>query len=294
MKCPICQHNDIETIYEDYIRDGAAGNLTNNKYIMYQCKECLVIWHDIKENNIDKFYESSEYRMRMENNADFEFYSEHHDTEVLEKLEYTGTGLFRNRVVADIGCGGGSFLDFLSGVASEIIAIEPSEIYQKGLSKKGYKVYSYAKLALNNYKNKIDIVTSFDVIEHVENPLLFMQEIYGLLGDGGCAIIGTPSDAPIMRKLLGKVYEKFLFNYQHPWVFSQKNFELICYKAGFKHVKIEQKQRYGISNFITWLNEKQPKGHVEFDFISETMDNTWKRELESMCVADYLVVYLQK
>lgn len=55
---------------------------------------------------------------------------------------------------------------------------------------------------------KVEVVTSFDVIEHVENPRKFIKEVYELLAPNGTAIIGTPTDAPIMRELLGEVYEK--------------------------------------------------------------------------------------
>ena len=38
----------------------------------------------------------------------------------------------RNKIVADIGCGAGSFSDHISGLAEKIIAIEPTVMYQKG------------------------------------------------------------------------------------------------------------------------------------------------------------------
>ena len=82
------------------------------------------------------------------------------------------------------------------------------------MKSKGYHTYAYAKDAKTDWKNKIDIITSFDVIEHVKDPRIYLKEVFELLSEDGQAIIGTPTDAPIMRRLLGKIYEmKLLWTY---------------------------------------------------------------------------------
>lgn len=294
MNCKLCNGNKVNIIYDDYIRNGAVGRLTPVKYKMYQCSECNTIWHDNKEGSNTEFYESEEYRSQLENTADIKDYYRLHDMEVLEKLEYTGTDIYREKVVCDIGCGGGSFLDFVSNVAREIIAIEPSQNYRNSLDKKGYITFPYATEANKKYAGKVDVVTSFDVIEHVDSPYEFMKDTYELLNSGGQAIIGTPSDAPILRNLLGKEYEQFLFSFQHPWIIGDKGFEKICKEAGFVNVRIEQKQRYGLANTMEWLRNRKPKGHIKYDFINSTMEEMYKRELENIKCADYLIAYVQK
>ncbi len=295
MKCLICGCTEDEVIYDDYIRDGAPGTLTSMKYKMHQCKQCHTIWHETdKQENLD-YYQSAEYRNKLENSTEISSYYHLHDKEVLEKLQYTGTELFRNAKVADIGCAGGSFLDFVSGAANEIIAIEPSEVYRKHLSAKGYHTYAYAKEALTDYSERVDVVTSFDVIEHVDNPVEFMKDVYDLLKDGGKAVIGTPSDCPIMRELMGKEYEqKLLFSFQHPWILSKESFAMCCENAGFHKVSIVPKQRYGLSNVLFWLKEREPRGHCKYNFISETLDRVYQTEVEAKELADYLVAYVEK
>lgn len=295
MNCKICGSENCGIIYDDYIRDGAVETLTNQKYKMYQCGECGVIWHDINEKENAEFYQSEKYRLSLENDSAVGHYYELHDWEVLEKLQYTGTDIFRDKTVADIGCGGGSFLDFVSGVAAKTVGIEPSKLYKEQLALKGHDAYMYASQARENYAGKIDVVTSFDVIEHVDSPHLFLQDVYELLKDGGQAVIGTPSDAPVMRQLLGKVYEqRLLYSFQHPWILSEKSYARICEEAGFSEIKIVQKQRYGIGNMVSWLLNKRPMGHCSFEFISETLDISYKKEIEAAGMADYLIAYLRK
>ncbi|MCH4191445.1 MAG: class I SAM-dependent methyltransferase [Butyrivibrio sp.] len=293
MKCKICSSENIKVIYNDYIRNGEVGKITDQKYKMYQCDNCGVIWHDVIPDSNKEYYESEKYRKELENSADIESYYKIHDTEVLEKLNYTGTNIFRHKRVADVGCGGGSFLDFISGVASEVIAIEPSNIYRMGLEKKGYLVTDYSANAVKK-GIEADVVTSFDVIEHVDDPISFLRDIYDLLKKDGTAIVGTPTDAPLLRKFIGHEYEQFLFSYQHPWVLSARAFKLACVKAGFNNVIIEQKQRYGLTNAMMWLRDKKPCGHIQADIISGTLEELFKKCCEEQQSADYIVAYLKK
>lgn len=118
----------------------------------------------------------------------------------------------------------GGFLDYINTVASKVIGIEPTETYRREMTKKGYEVYSYSSDAIPHWKEKVDVIVSFDIIEHVEAPVTFIKEAYELLKEGGLGIIGTPTDASVMRELLGAQYESFLFSTQHPWVLGEGSF----------------------------------------------------------------------
>ncbi len=294
MQCKLCGNTDIEIAYKGQIRDGGLNCYTNNEIEMYKCRRCGVIWHEPIHNS-ETYYESEEYRKSVDLSAETQNYYRLHDKECLDKFQYTGTDIFRDKVVADIGCGGGSFLDFLSGVAKTVIAIEPSEIFRKALREKNYTTYAYAKDAEREYAEKVDVVTSFDVIEHVTDPLEFLQDIHTLLCDNGKAIVGTPTDAPVMRELLGEVYEKkVLFTAQHIWIFSEKSLKDLAIKAGFRDIKVRFVQRYGIENMLGWLITQAPNSRQTFSFVGKTLDATWKGQMEDQKYADYILLYVMK
>jgi 2-polyprenyl-3-methyl-5-hydroxy-6-metoxy-1,4-benzoquinol methylase len=295
MKCKICGSENTDIIYNDLIRDGGLGQYTKKPIKIFQCKNCDVIWHDNEIADVKEYYETEEYRNELEGSSEEEKFYELHDKETLDKLNYTGTTIFRNKVVADIGCGCGAFLDYISGVAREVVAVEPSLKYRNIMSRKGFSTYSYADEAKKLYANKIDVITSFDVIEHVQSPESFIKDVYDLLTAGGKAIIGTPTDAPVMRSLLGKDYEKkLLFSTQHLWILSEKNLRIISEKCGFKNIDIKYYQRYGIDNMLGWLKDKEPKSEIKQKFITETLNNVWKAQLVDNGLADYIVLYLEK
>ena len=296
MKCKICGGKNIKITYNGLIRDGGLGKYTNEPVKMYQCADCDVIWHDRLLNTQD-YYESQEYRKKLEGTSEEKDFYRLHDKETLDKFQYTGTTIFRDKVVADIGCGCGAFLDYLKGVATEIIAIEPSETYRTIMREKGFHTYPYAQdiKAEKKYWGKIDVSTSFDVIEHVESPFDFLKDVYGMLKKGGMAIIGTPTDAPVMRNLLGEIYEKkLLFSTQHLWVLGEKNLRLMAEKIGFSNIVFKYYQRYGIGNMMGWIRDKAPKSTISASFLTNTLDNVWKSQLEEKGLADYIVLYLTK
>lgn len=293
MQCKICGSRKIEITYEGCIRDGKVGNYTKENVSMFKCCTCGTIWHDV-QRKLNTYYETVEYRKSLEGTSDIKDFYKMHDSESMDKFRYTGTEIFRGKVVADIGCGGGAFLDYIYSVAKEVIAIEPSQIYQAEMKKKGFTVFSYAKDALEEYKNCVDVIVSFDCIEHVEFPETFIKEAYELLASGGTALIGTPTDAPVMREMLGTDYESFLFSTQHPWVLGRGSFEVMAEHCGITGYECRFYQRYGLGNCFFWLLNKQPGRHKRYDFISRGMDELWKSELERQELADYIVLKFEK
>lgn len=295
MVCKVCNSKNIKIIYNNSIRNGGIGQYTTQSVPIFQCQNCDVIWHENVLDDTKEYYESTEYRDSLEGNSEEQQFYELHDKESLAKFEYTGTTVFRNKTVADIGCGCGAFLDFIKGVAKKVIAVEPSAVYRAVMNRKGFYTYPYAKEALKDFKNQVDVVTSFDVIEHVEEPEQFLREIFELLSENGQAIIGTPTDTPIMRALLGEVYEKkILFSTQHLWIFSEKNLQMLAEKAGFSSVQMKCFQRYGMENLLGWLKDKEPNSEINSDMVSITLNSVWKAQCGEKGTGDYIVLYLKK
>lgn len=294
MKCKLCNGQDVGVTWHGYIRDGKVGNLYKNKVCMYKCNDCGTIWHESLQKDSSLYYESEEYRKSLEGTSEIGDFYRMHDGESFDKFLYTGTEIFRDKTVADVGCGGGAFLDYINTVAQNVIAIEPSFLYRNEMKKKGYTTFAYSAEALEDYREKIDVVVSFDVIEHVENPTEFIEEIFELLSVNGKAYIGTPTDAPVMRELLGKDYESFLFSTQHPWVLCKGSFEVIAKMCSITKWSCNYYQRYGLGNLIYWLLNKKPGKHKKYEFISKGMDEHWKAELEEKEMSDYIVFEFSK
>lgn len=292
MRCKLCSSSEVSVDYCGSIRLGMAAGYTEEDVTIYRCRGCGVLWHEYPLP--EDYYKSEEYRKAVEGDSDPENYFLRHDCEVLPKLKFTGTDIYRSKTVADIGCGGGSFLDFLSGVAETTIAVEPSETYRNSLAKRGHRCYAYTAHALTDFGGQADVATSFDVIEHVNEPLPFLKEIHSLLKPGGKLVVGTPTDYPILRRLVGKPFERFIFNANHPWVFDEKSLTYLLKEAGFEEISIKQTYRFGIGNVLSWLATQEPHGDIKYDEIPTVVDKVWKTAMKEQGMGEYLVAYAQK
>jgi len=292
-KCVICGNSEFIDVYKGPIRDGSFERKIGSSRV-YRCAKCDIC--RIPETDCFKQngYESELYREEMNQGLSVREFYEHADPIQIYHLESFWPFSYRNKVVADIGCGAGSFVDHISGLTSEILAVEPTKMYHKSLTDRGYKVFSYAHDALKEYKEKVDIVVSFQVIEHVEDPVLFLKEIFSLLKKDGILILATPNRNDILMKLLPDLFPSFFYRSQHRWYFNEKSLRHCIEKSGFSIVDIKQKHTFGLSNAFAWLRDKKPKGNVTMEGINQSVDTLWKDYLETSKQADTVFVMAQK
>jgi SAM-dependent methyltransferase len=217
-----------------------------------------------------------------------------HDGETLGKLDCTGTAVYRGKLFMDVGCGGGGYADFVRGVARQVVLVEPNASFASQLREAGHEVFAYPEDALGKYCGKIELLASFDVIEHVAVPQGFLNAIHSLLAPGGQAFVGTPTDYPVLRGLLGGAFDSFVFSVQHPWVFSSESLELMAGKCGFSRFEAKPRQRFGLGNLVAWLLEREPRGEAAYDFITPALDACYKSEMAKHGTAEYLVLELVK
>lgn len=101
----------------------------------------------------------------------------------------------------DIGCGSGYFLEKVR--AKGYTNIQGVEFNQNALSicsQKGLHVTSQTLKELIASGSRYDVICAFQVLEHVDNPSEFTQEVFNLLNDGGMAIFGTPNRDSFLRR----------------------------------------------------------------------------------------------
>lgn len=104
-------------------------------------------------------------------------------------------GELKGKRVLDIGCGGGLFLARLKTAGAEVIGVELSDtraFYAK--NKYGFEVVkrTIEDAFWKPFYGTFDIVTLWDVIEHVNYPLATVQIAAKLLKPGGILLIDTP------------------------------------------------------------------------------------------------------
>jgi len=146
--------------------------------------------------------------------------------------------LIRNGTLLDIGCGKGFFLEYMSKFYS-IAGMDVSK-YAILESKKRLDNVPLCVADTTNlcFKSEIfDIVTAFDIIEHVNNPKQMFDECYAILKPEGLIVLTTPNMDSIGRKL--KQGEWFGYrDTTHVSLFYPDEWKKLLEASGFQIVNI--------------------------------------------------------
>lgn len=101
--------------------------------------------------------------------------------------KYAFNWIDKSDSVLDIGCGGGIFLSKLKN--KRRYGLEPNKACHSKLNKEGVEVFNN----LSELSNKVDAITLFHVLEHLSDPIEYIEEILRHLKIGGQLIISVPA-----------------------------------------------------------------------------------------------------
>jgi len=270
------------------IRVGRFPQTSEQDVTVWRCEGCGVGYlPDAFEG-----YEDDRYREAVNGGAEVGAYRATHDSLLSFDFSLVGGDRIRDRVVADVGCGGGSFLDFSSGVAKTTIGVEPSTVYREALAGKGHQVFDYSKNALPEWESKVDLAVSLAVIEHVDDPVEFLSDIRKLLKpESGRVLVSTPNHNDWLLEFMPDDYAAFFYRHVHRWYFDAHALRAAADAAGFSEVGVFHRQRFGMSNALCWARSKKPTGNDAFPLFSD-IDAGYKAYLEQSGRADYLYAWL--
>lgn len=292
--CEICGADDWNSIvYEGAVRSGSFGTRTEGGKVA-RCGDCGVDRLDENVSISALAYESDNYRIAMAQGLEVEDFFSHADPVQIYNLSAFWPMDLRGKVIADIGCGAGSFLSHVSGLAESVVAVEPTERYHNFLRQRGYDVFSYVADALKVHPEGVDIAVTFQVIEHVLNPRAFLTEIAALLKPGGALIIATPNRDDILMKLLPEEFPPFFYRTAHRWYFDRLSLRRCTEAAGLQVESERYFHTYGMSNAFSWMMERRPTGNARLPGINNVADQLWSSYLEASGQADTFYIFARK
>lgn len=146
-------------------------------------------------------------------------------TVLLKKYKNSGTLL-------DIGCAMGTFME-MAAESWDVYGIEISSYASKIAKEKKLKVFNGRLQNAPYINSKFDIVTLWDTIEHLNDPLETVQFIGKMLKPGGIIALTTPDVGSAVARISGKYWH--LYNIpQHLSYFSKNTIGDLLNKGGFK------------------------------------------------------------
>lgn len=134
--------------------------------------------------------------------------------------------------ILDIGAASGFFLKVAKDAGWETSGVEPSK-WSSSYANNNYKVkVKQGTLSEAKFKsNYFDVITMWDVLEHVPDPTLELKEVYRILKPGGMLVINYPDFGTPMAKIAGSKWW-FLLSV-HLFYFDSKSLTKLLQKTGF-------------------------------------------------------------
>jgi 2-polyprenyl-3-methyl-5-hydroxy-6-metoxy-1,4-benzoquinol methylase len=140
-----------------------------------------------------------------------------------------------NNKILDFGCGMGYFLDEAKKRGWQVFGRELSTFADKACREKG--ITMVPDKAYVNGENDFDVVTSFEVIEHLKHPMEEINKVQKSLRKGGLFYCTTPNFNSLMRHYLKDSYNVIEYP-EHLSYFTKGTLKKVVAGNEFKTNKI--------------------------------------------------------
>jgi 2-polyprenyl-3-methyl-5-hydroxy-6-metoxy-1,4-benzoquinol methylase len=236
--CPCCGQNDFEVLFKsdmkpddfDVLLDYSMEEYDSQEWGRYvKCKNC----HLIYMNPLEKVSKTNEYYFKAKNThaptvRDSCLRTAQSQLRLIQKYA-SGTDLL------DVGCAQGFFLFNASKAGYTTKGVEMSQDAVAYARKEfGLDVEAKPFEELRFAENHFDVVTLWQVLEHVPYPLMMLKEVHRILKPGGLLVVSTPNIGGVPAKILRKRW--WDIKRLHINQFTTKTLADVLRNAGLKNI----------------------------------------------------------
>jgi len=151
--------------------------------------------------------------------------------------------------ILDVGCSTGEFLKIARDCGWEAYGNDvDSESIRLAKERYSLDVKEQDLMECNFADNYFDVVTFFDSLEHIPDPLATLQEVRRILKQNGLVLITTPNIEGLFPKVTYILFAKTIGAWEHPtppahlYQFSMRTISKLLNRAGFSVVGFKSDQ----------------------------------------------------
>ncbi|MBI4204018.1 MAG: class I SAM-dependent methyltransferase [Betaproteobacteria bacterium] len=264
------------------------GEFSKHGVELMPCIDCTARYGAQVAANLDDVYQNPAYTVFTKEDTDehYAYRRERFGRERVGILEKYCGDLTDKRLL-DVGCGNGYFLAEAMRKCRHCYGAEFSE---------KLRAYAQARTGLPIFRERLDdlpergfdIITLFDVIEHVPEPLPFLASVDRLLNPGGHVLVFTPNFDSFGLRVM-REYSSIVDPTEHVILFTEQSLRALGARVGFKVVYYET-QGLDVDNILA---KQQYLGQPRDAFLLE-----WRDALQAMINAaecgDYARIMYRK
>lgn len=234
MTCKCCNSNDLYLVYEG--RDRLHG--IDGDFALFTCNNCGVVTvrPQLSYEEIEKYY--------PENYISYPSPIQTESSKLKRFDRQFGVTKRRNKIekctkkkggkILDIGCATGVFLKEMKDHGWDVYGIEPSVYASEiAVSQLGLNVFNGYLDEIEFEDNFFDVITLWDVFEHLPNPVETLQIIKRILKPNGNLVITTPNTESWERRIFKQYWAGWDVP-RHTNIFSDKSIDRFLKDQGMK------------------------------------------------------------
>ena len=204
--CPLCASRELETHSDEDDRKLSASDLGSSRREVahgniLRCRACRFGFRALRPAEEELFTLYRELDPEV-----YEKESRGRIKTAKRHLRIVQRYVAGGRVL-DVGCASGAFLDCAADAGWSVVGVEPAEILchkAKQLLHGRGEVHCVALQQADLPPSSFDVVTLWDVLEHVPDPLRFLQHCVNLLKPAGYLFANVPDLDSLQARLLGE------------------------------------------------------------------------------------------
>ena len=296
--CNLCGSDDNVLLYPAtinpaaHIEDYSAFRCTSTGYgkhhAIVKCARCGLVFANPRNNGQEVLekYAKVEDPLYFEERQGRVITFENH----LRPLQQL-VGAPDGRKLLDIGAHIGIFVEIANKAGWQATGLEPSRWSVEVARQLGTELIEGTLATSNLPHDYFDIVTLWDVIEHLSDPMAEIKHVFQVLKPGGWVVIHTMNIESLFAKLMGPKWPWFME--MHLYYFSEQTLCHLLKAANFQWKFSQAQGRYlRLGYLISRLKPFAPHLTLALVKLIKTV------HLESMPVAinlgDLITVYAQR
>jgi putative flippase GtrA/SAM-dependent methyltransferase len=207
------------------------GGFTN----IVQCADCGLLYQNPHEDETtieEQYAQVEDPTYERETEGRIRTFSR-----LLDRLErYVRPGQ-----MVDVRCYTGVFLDLARARGWRVLGVEPSLWATRKGQEKGHIVISASLRNAGLSAESFDLVSLWDVLEHLHDPLGDLREMYRILKPGGVLGLSTMNAGSLFAKLAGAHWPWYMR--MHFYYFTPGTITRMLRAAGFQVLAVERHKR---------------------------------------------------
>jgi 2-polyprenyl-3-methyl-5-hydroxy-6-metoxy-1,4-benzoquinol methylase len=289
--CMLCGNEGV--IFVNNLRDD------NSRWVV-RCNACGHIQvYPLPELDEDVNY----YKENYEKNADYTKagYFNESDIKLMNKFEdwaryYVQSVkpvISSNQKILEIGSGYGWFVEKMKNEGYIIDGVEVGQDRaQLAYHRSGIKLinHNFMFTPLETMSENYDVICMFHVLEHISDPLKFLNNVKKCLKPFGKLIVEVPNYDDYIKQL-SLAYNNAVYFRAHLSYFTPDTLTATLGKTGFSEIKINGVQRYSVENAIRWIRTGKPNTeYLELElpegleWVNQHYKDVMEKELKSYAI----------